>query len=522
MGTPRRLQLEILIRRVDSCKSNFSSLFDIVYGGGDKKEPKVPKDGDGGDGGGGGDGGDVKKGPMGGGVKKTYPMFKDLAGDVMEKIKNNLEIPLTLMCQPKLCREFGLKPISGILLHGPPGCGKTRLAQAIANEVDVPFYPISATEVFDSYVGESEKNIRALFSKAKKTSPSIISIDEIDAIAMKRSEHSPHYDRGALTQLLTCMDESCSSSGSSDEPNGHVLVIGTTNRIDDIDPAFRRPGRFTLEIDVGIPDESARVAILFYHTRNCRDKLDSSVDLQKIARSTPGFVGADLEALVVKAGELALDRIINERKHKFSITNAGRWKNPWSPQEINKFVIKMTDFEEALKVAQPSLTREGFSPVPDVKWEAVGALDHVREEFDQHIVKHIKDPDIYEVDAMTATEHENEGGRVIDGIRKQLQIELDGTEQRKGVFVIGATNRPEVIDGALLRPGRFGNHIYIPVPSPDGRVSILKALAMHKEALARRNENRARFKLMPIDASVDLSSIARLKACENFSAKGEL
>ncbi|MCI03098.1 cell division control protein 48 C-like, partial [Trifolium medium] len=121
------------------------------------------------------------------------------------------------------------------------------------------------------------------------------------------------------------------------------------------------------------------------------------------------------------------------------------------------------------------------------------------------------------MDAMTTTEHGTEGGRVIDGIRKQLQIELDGAEQRKGVFVIGATNRPEVIDGALLRPGRFGNHIYIPVPSLDGRVSILKALAMHKEALARRNENRARFKLMPIDASVDLSSIARSKACENFS-----
>ncbi|WJX38164.1 hypothetical protein P8452_25856 [Trifolium repens] len=526
-----------------------------------------------------------KKGNSGGGgdVKK-WPMFKDLSGDVMEKIKNSLEIPLTLMCQPKLCTEFGLKPVTGILLHGPPGCGKTKLAHAIANEVDVPFYPISATHVDTSLVGASENNIREIFSKAKKTAPSIISIDEIDAIAMKR-QSSSRYMTG-IEQLLTCMDEACNSSGSSDEPTGHVLVIGATNRLDAIDSALRRPGRFTLEIDVGIPDESAREAILLLHTRNCSDNLDSSVDLQKIARSTPGFVGADLEALVVKAGELALGRIIDERKRELpkdltSETNAVRWKKPWLPQEINRFVIKMTDFEEAVKMAQPSLRREGFSPIPDVKWEYVGALDHVREEFDQHIVKRIKNPDVYEglgldrdtgfllygppgcgktlIAKAVANEAganfiyikgpellnvgENESGvkKLFDraracapcilffdevdaltdhgdeSVRKQLQIELDSKEQRRGIFVIGATNRPEVIDSALLRPGRFGNHTYIPVPSPDGRVSILKALAMHKEALARRMENRARFKLMPIDACVNLSSIAKSKACTNFS-----
>ncbi|KAK2441774.1 cell division cycle protein [Trifolium repens] len=503
-------------------------------------------------------------------VKKS-PMFKDLGGNGMEKIKNELEAPLMLVCQPKLCREFGLKPITGILLHGPPGCGKTRLAHAIANEAELPFYPISATHVVSGNAGESENNIRELFSKAKKTAPSIIFIDEIDAIAMRGDNSQRQMETRIVTQLLTCMDEACSSSGSSDEPTGYVLVIGATNRLDAIDSALRRPGRFALEIDIGIPDESAREAILFVHTRNCSDKLDSSVDLQKLARSTPGFVGADLEALVGKAGERALERVIDERKHELSKdlmseTNAGRWKKPWLPQEINRFAIKMTDFEEAVKMAQPSLTREGFSPIPDVKWEDVGALDHVREEFVQHIVKRIKNPDVYEglgldrdtgfllygppgcgktliakavaneaganfiyikgpellnkfvgeserevrklfyraracapcilffdeVDSLTTTEHGNEGGRVIDGIRKQLQIELDGAEQRKGVFVIGA--------------------------KIDGRVSILKALAMHKEALAKRMENRARFKLMPVDANVDLSSIARLKACENFSA----
>ncbi|PNY06643.1 cell division control protein 48 c-like [Trifolium pratense] len=540
----RRFQQQTLLPRIDSCKSKFSTADEIVHylrstypdyhrvksqtllyyvniallSSNNNNKPaareqidqtasqltklSLSENNGGGDAGGGNDVKNVKK--VENVVKNVVkrPMFKDLGGNGMEKIKNELEAPLMLVCQPKLCREFGLKPITGILLHGPPGCGKTRLAHAIANEAELPFYPISATQVVTGVAGESENNIRELFSKAKKTAPSIIFIDEIDAIAKRGENSQRQMETRIVTQLLTCMDEACSSSGSSDEPTGYVLVIGATNRLDAIDSALRRPGRFALEIDVGIPDESAREAILFLHTRNCSDKLDSSVDLQKIARSTPGFVGADLEALVGKAGERALDRIIDERKHELSKdlmseTNAGRWKKPWLPQEINRFTIKMTDFEEAVKMAQPSLTREGFSPVPDVKWEDVGALDHV--------------------DAMTTTEHGNEGGRVIDGIRKQLQIELDGAEQRKGVFVIGATNRPEVIDSALLRPGRFGNHIYIPVPSTDGRVSILKALAMHKEALARRMENRARFKLMRIDASVDLSSIARLKACENFS-----
>ncbi|GAU38458.1 hypothetical protein TSUD_151810 [Trifolium subterraneum] len=167
-------------------------------------------------------------------------------------------------------------------------------------------------------------------------------------------------------------------------------------------------------------------------------------------------------------------------------------------------------------MVQPSLTREGFSPIPDVKWEDVGALDHVREEFDQHILKRIKDPDIYEVDALT-TKHGNEGTRVIERVLKQFLTEFEGAEQLKGVFVIGATNRPEVIDSALLRLGRFGNLIYIPLPNPDDRVSILKALARGKEMHARRKQTRARFNLMPIDASVDLSAIARMKACENFS-----
>ncbi|RHN66036.1 putative ATPase, AAA-type, core, P-loop containing nucleoside triphosphate hydrolase [Medicago truncatula] len=433
-----------------------------------------------------------------------------------------------------------------------------------------------------------------LFSKAKRTAPSIIFIDEIDAIASKRENSQRQTETRIVTQLLTCMEEACNSV-NSDEPTGYVLVIGATNRLDAIDSALRRPGRFAREILVGIPDESAREEILFVHTRKRSDKFDASVDLQKIARATSGFVGGDLEALVGKAGELALERIINERNRKsskdlMSEPNIVRWKKTLSPQEINKFAIKMSDFEEAIKMVQPSLTREGFSPIPDVKWEDVGALDDARENFDSNILMRIKEPEIYEglgldrdtgfllygppgcgktliakavaneaganfiyikgpellnkyvgeserevrklfdraracapcilffdeVDALTS-KHGNEGSRVIDGVLKQLLIELEGAEQRKGVFVIGATDRPLEMDKAVLRPGRFGNHIYISLPSPDGRVSILKALARSKEALARRKETHARFKLMPIDASVDLSAIGRSKACENYS-----
>ncbi|CAJ2639285.1 unnamed protein product [Trifolium pratense] len=532
---------------------------------------------------------------VGDGKKKMKgTMFKDLVGNEMKKIIKELKITVKLLRQPELIREYGMKLKRGILLHGPPGCGKTRLAHAIGNEAEVPFYPISATDVITAVPGGSEEKLRELFAKAKRTAPSIIFIDEIDAIASKREDLKRQVDSRIVTQLLTCIDGD-GYSGSSDKPTGYVLVIGATNRLDAVDSALRRPGRFDREILVGIPDESAREEILVLHTRNCSHKLDDSIDLRKIARSTPGFVGADLEALVGEVSELAFQRVMDEMEHEshndLMSDDEGRWKEHWPPQQKNKFAIKMSDFEEAAKMVQPSLTREGFSPIPDVKWEDVGALDHVREEFDQHILKRIKDPDIYEglglncdtgfllygppgcgktliakavaneaganfiyikgpellnkyvgesehgvrklfdraracapcilffdeVDDLS-TKHVNEGGtRVIERVLKQLLVELDGAEQRKGVFVISATNRPEVMDSALLRPGRFGNLIYIPLPSPDDRVSILKALARGKETLARRDQTRARFKLMPIDASVDLCAIARMKACENFS-----
>ncbi|KAJ0076133.1 hypothetical protein Patl1_33569 [Pistacia atlantica] len=517
---------------------------------------------------------------------KEGPRFRDLGGmeSVLEELKMEVIVPLY---HPQLPRWLGVRPMAGILLHGPPGCGKTKLAHAIANETGVPFYKISATEVVSGVSGASEENIRDLFSKAYRTAPSIVFIDEIDAIASKRENLQREMERRIVTQLMTCMDESHrlvqpsdenSNSDNSDSRPGYVLVIGATNRPDAVDPALRRPGRFDREIVLGVPDETARIHILSVLTKNLR--VGGSFDLVKIARSTPGFVGADLAALANKAGNLAMKRIIDQRKSELSKDSISEehtdewWRQPWLPEEMDRLTITMADFEEAAKMVQPSSRREGFSSIPNVKWEDVGGLDFLRHEFDRYIVRRVKFPEEYEgfgvdletgfllygppgcgktliakavaneaganfihikgpellnkyvgeselavrtlfsrartcspcvlffdeVDALT-TKRGKEGGWVVERLLNQLLIELDGAETRRGVFVIGATNRPDVMDRAVLRPGRFGKLLYVPLPTPDERALILKALARKK----------------PIDASVDLSAIARMKACENLS-----
>ncbi|WCJ37666.1 hypothetical protein M5689_018781 [Euphorbia peplus] len=547
----------------------------------------------GGEGGGGGVGSVVKKDTKkassvgaGEGKGKNGPKFRDLGG--MESVLEELEMEVFLpLYHPHVPLRLGVNPISGILLHGPPGCGKTKLAHAIANETGVPFYKISATEVVSGVSGASEENIRELFTKAHRTAPSIIFIDEIDAIASKRESLQREMERRIVTQLMTCMDEyhrllqpddANSIPETSDENPGYVLVIGATNRPDAIDPALRRPGRFDREIRLGVPDENARVEILRVLTKKCT--LEGTLDLLQIARSTPGFVGADLDALVDKAGNLAMRRILAHRKSDLTREYTEKecseewWKIPWLPEEIEKLAITMTDFEQAAKVVQPSSRREGFSSVPNVKWEDVGGLADIRNEFDLHIVRRIKYPEDYqkfgvnletgillygppgcgktliakavaneaganfihikgpellnkyvgeselavrtlfnrartcspcvlffdEVDALT-TKRGKEGGWVVERLLNQLLIELDGADQRPGVFIIGATNRPEVMDPAVLRPGRFGKLLYVPLPSSDDRGMILKALAKGK----------------PIDPCVDLSAIGSMEACNNLS-----
>ncbi|KAL7196441.1 hypothetical protein ACSBR1_036455 [Camellia fascicularis] len=337
--------------------------------------------------------------------EKDGPRFRDLGGmsGVVEELKMEVIVPLY---HPQLPRWLGVRPMAGILLHGPPGCGKTKLAHAIANETGVPFYKISATELVS---GASEENIRDLFMKADRTTPSIVFIDEIAAIASKRENLQREIERRIVTQLMTCMDESHrlvqpadanTNAESSDCRPGYVLVIGATNIPDAVDPALRRPGRFDREIVLGVPDENARVEILFALTRNLR--LEGAFDLVKIARSTPGFVGADLAALANKAGNLTMKRIIDRRKSDLSgeptdvdHTEDG-WRHPWLPEEMENLSITMADFEEAAKMVQPSSRREGFSAIPNVKWEDVRGLHLLRKEFDRYIVRRIKYPEDYE------------------------------------------------------------------------------------------------------------------------------
>ncbi|RRT73583.1 hypothetical protein B296_00033213 [Ensete ventricosum] len=303
----------------------------------------------------------VEKGSGGGSlmvddVREQGPRFRDLGGmkAVLEELMMEVIVPL---CHPELPRHLGVTPMAGILLHGPPGCGKTKLAHAIANETGVPFYKISATEIVSGVSGASEENIRDLFKKAYRTAPSIVFIDEIDAIASKRENLQREMERRIVTQLMTCMDESHQSLRSTDassEPEtsdrkpGYVLVIGATNRPDAVDQALRRPGRFDREIVLGVPDENARLEILSVLTRNL--KLEGEFNLFKIARSTPGFVGADLAALVNKAGNLTMKRIIDKRRSQISCElkekdNDDWWRQPWDKEEVESLSITMVDFE---------------------------------------------------------------------------------------------------------------------------------------------------------------------------------
>ncbi|KAK1412865.1 hypothetical protein QVD17_34437 [Tagetes erecta] len=502
------------------------------------------------------------------------PRFKDLGG--MDALLNELTMDVIFpLYQPDVLATLGVNPMAGILLHGPPGCGKTKLAHAIANEARVSFYKVSASELISGISGASEDNIRELFSKAHRTAPSIVFIDEIDAIGSKRENLQRGMETRIVTQLMTCMDE---ASKVRDDKPGYVLVIAATNRPDALDTALRRPGRFDREISLGAPDEDARASILSVLTQNL--KLEGAFDLVKISRLTPGFVGADLAALVSKAANLALCRVAVGRKlelckdteHWWKTDNEHWWMKAFTPEDKADIRITMLDFEEATKLVQPSLKRQGFSVIPNVKWEDVGGLESLRREFYKHIVRpikysnsyqkyqvksetgfllygpagcgktliakavasearanfiHIQGPELLnkyvgeaelalrtifnrartcspcilffdEVDALTTTRGKD-GGWVVERLVNQFLIELDGGDQRKGVYVIGATNRPEVMDRALLRPGRFGKLMYVPLPDQDERVLILKALS--------RNNH--------LDADVDLNAIAR--SCENFS-----
>ncbi|XP_002975982.2 cell division control protein 48 homolog C [Selaginella moellendorffii] len=501
--------------------------------------------------------------------------FKDFGGlgDAMDVIVEFI-FPVV---NPDVVDAVGMEHMKALLLHGPPGCGKSLLAEAIANEASVPFFKVSAPEVVSGTSGESEAKLRTLFSEAFRVAPAIIFIDEVDAICSKRESAQREMERRIVTQLMVCMDEidyaprGSESEGGDSNKLRRLLVIAATNRPEALDQALRR--RFDREICLKVPDEKARLQILTVLASKLR--LDGEFDFKAIARRTPGFVGADLKVLTKEAGVAAIRRIAAKRKAAPAENEAENvwWRRAWTPEELQELRVTMDDFEVAIKKVVPSTKREGFTEIPNVSWEDVGALETVREELEFLICSRVKHPEDYEtlnfsdsgfllygppgcgktlvakavanaaganfiyikagelfnkyvgeseravrqlfsrardcspcliffdeIDAL-APGRGSEANAATDRVVNQLLVEMDGLEQRKCVFVIGATNRPNMIDTALLRPGRLGKRIYIPLPDAQGRESILRAL----------------LRCLPLAADVDMAAIAQHELCEGFT-----
>ncbi len=453
--------------------------------------------------------------------------YEDIGGltEEIKKIREMVEIP---MKHPEIFQKLGVSPPKGVLLHGPPGTGKTLLAKAFATETDSHFILLNGPEIMSKFYGESEKKIRTIFEEAEKNAPSIIFIDELDAIAPKREEVQGEVERRVVSQLLTMMDGLNS--------RGKVIVIGATNRVNSIDPALRRPGRFDREIEIGVPDKNGRLSVLKIHSRGM--PLDKSVDLDKISSLTHGFVGADLESLTKEAAINVLRKNIHHIKLDEEVI----------PQEtLEKLIIRQDDFMDALKVVRPSAMREVLVEIPNVDWNSVGGLDKVKQELKEAVEWPMKNPESFkrlgirpsrgillygppgtgktllakavakeseanfihvkgpsllsmwvgkseegmrkvferarqvspciiffdEIDAL-AGRRGLDVNRVTERVLNQMLAEMDGLEDVKEVLVLAATNRPDMLDTALLRPGRFDRILLVNAPIEEGREMILK------------------------------------------------
>lgn len=505
------------------------------------------------------------------------------------------------MRHPEVYQHLGVVPPRGFLLHGPPGCGKTLLAQAIAGQLELPMLKVAATEMVSGVSGESEQKLRELFDQSVSSAPCILFIDEIDAITPKREVASKDMERRIVAQLLTCMDDL-----NNLEVTAQVLVIGATNRPDSLDPALRRAGRFDREICLGIPDEKARQRILQTLCRKLR--LPESFDFQHVAHLTPGYVGADLMALCREAAMGAVNRVLIqlrefkgketsiepssllEETSELKVQNVQpnqdqlqrllevlQDQTPFPDEHLQSLSIEMSDFLNALPAVQPSAKREGFATVPDVTWADIGALEEIREELTMAILAPVRNPEQFkalglmapagvllagppgcgktllakavanesglnfisvkgpellnmyvgeseravrqvfqrasnsspcviffdEIDALCPRRSGHESGASVRVVN-QLLTEMDGLESRRQVFIMAATNRPDIIDPAILRPGRLDKTLYVGLPPPADRLAILRTIT--------KNGTRP-----PLATDVDLEVIAFDERCDCFT-----
>ena len=456
--------------------------------------------------------------------------YEDIGGigSQLLKVREMIELPLK---HPELFRRLGIDPPKGVLLHGPPGTGKTMIAKAVATETNAHFTSINGPEIISKYYGESEKQLREIFDEAANNAPAIVFVDEIDSICPKREDVSGEVERRVVAQMLTLMD------GMQGRDN--VIVIGATNRRDAMDPALRRPGRFDREIEIGVPDREGRKEILDVHTRQM--PISDDFDVDWVLENSYGFVGADLAALVRESAMKALRRYLPEIDLD---------EETIPPEVLEKMEVKMDDFRLAIREIEPSALREIYVEIPDVSWESVGGLTEIKDRLKESVEWPLTKPELFEhfgikpprgivlfgapgtgktllakaianeakanfisikgpeliskwvgesekaireifkkakqsspsiifldefesIAGMRSSNSQSGGSDVANRVVNQLLASMDGVESLDEVIIVAATNRPEMIDPALLRSGRFERVLHVPPPDKPARESIM-------------------------------------------------